>query len=157
MALRNWPARKLGRAWLLGLILQAVVLAVLFVLGRLLPSQEESPAFRELRTHMDSVDRGLLPPPRELTPEQKGEVVALLRDSFGITVGRSGDTIRIGGPPAFDSAVVAVGRGVGQVMRAATVMLAAIFLAIPTALMILTLAWLLARKPWRPDPASADA
>ena len=156
MSLVDWPGKKIGRMWLWGFVAQAAAFGVLFVLGRSTASPEP-PIFAEMRAYDDSVERGLLPPPHELTKAEKAVFVQRLHDSLGITLRHHGDTISVeGAPPALDSLVARGVTGLQHVSEVAALTVAAICLPIPTVLLFVTLTWAVVRLTARrqvTDPA----
>lgn len=149
--------------WLLGILLQVLVAGTAYLIARL-TARPVSPEMAKIQAqndrlfagmgaHDDSVARGLVPPPRPLTAEQK----ALLRrslDSIGITVQRHGDTLSIKGPPVLDSMILRAFVGLDRGMRRLLWILAAVFLPIPTALLSITAAWAVLRYRSRREVAA---
>jgi Flp pilus assembly protein TadB len=108
----------------------------------------EDPGLRALRLQHDSVARGLLPPPRELTAAERATVRAFLRDSLGISWQTQADgTVQLQAPPALERAATGAVKGLLIAVLNVLVIVALIYLPIPVALTMLTVVWWLAR--WR--------
>jgi hypothetical protein len=153
MALRSWPPRTLRRIWLFGLAAELLMIGGAYTLGRL-TGPPEPPALRALRLYQDSLDRGLVPPPRQLTRTERETALAILRDSLGISWQTRGGTTHVQLPPELERGVTRVARGFGSAIGVALVVAAALFLPIPIALVTVTLVWLVAR---RRNPVAAPA
>ena len=152
MAIGDWSARRLARVWLVGLGLQAALIASLWAYNRATEPPEARAArltlqrnVRAMDAYEDSVRRGLRPPAPDFTPAQKAQLRAVLRDSLGITWETRGKETTVHLPPAMEQGlkhgVDAFGRGL-----VVTMILAAIVqLSIPLSLIAITVAWLVAR------------
>ena len=165
MALRDWPARRLGAAWLIGLVAELALIGGLALHGRI----SEPPEFRAARLGLDSLERQsraqddsiarrLRPPLAELSPEQKAAFRAMLRDSLGITWDTRGTETTVHLPPALDTMARRATASLTAGLWSALLVIAALVLPIPVGLLVLTLAWLYIRRPWRrsaPDVAAA--
>lgn len=172
MPLRDWSAARLGRAWLVGLGLEVAILGAWAAYGRLTATPEhrqlrrEADALREradsvhalIRAEDDSIRRGLRPPRPTLGPAQQAQLRQLLRDSMGITWETRDSVTTVHLPPALAEPMGRAVTGIADAFRRLLLLAALLLLPIPTALLILTIAWLWLRRPWRrpvaPEPAA---
>ena len=149
----HWPPRKLGRFWLYGLSIEAAFIAIPALWGPVQSKEPLSDGQRELRSfwaRMDSIERGLLPPPRELTDAERAALRQLIRDSLGFEFVRRGDTTHV--VAVTDEARATeeyFTRGLRQLGRGLAIMalvLALIYLPIPIGLVFITGLWLWQRR-----------
>jgi hypothetical protein len=134
--------------WLIGLLLDVALYGAIVGYDRL-TEPPDPPWVVAARARDDSVARGLLPPPRRLTIPEGVDVHVPFGDSMTLTLRRRGDTITVSGPPAYDRFVANTGRALEAGISAVWIAMAVLFLPIPAALTLLTIAWLAARCPWR--------
>lgn len=149
MRIREWSSKKLRLVWLLGVAVECLlVLAAVWVGTANGPAAPST--IQELAARDDSIAKGLLPPPAPVTPEMRANGERLLRDSLGLAVVRKGDTIVAVVPmsPRGDSIVKTAGeaaRGLLSTLEIelplALLMLAATFLPIPLALIVVSIIW----------------
>lgn len=160
MAIRDWSGRKLARMWAWGLALELVLVGGSLTIGRA-NEPPEPPELRAFRLHRDSIDRGLLPPPREITAAERARLSAMLRDSLGITVETHGDTTHVRLPPKAEQGLSRAVDGLEAMILVAMIIAALIYLPIPLVLVGVTGVWLVARRrrppPVAPPVASPDA
>jgi hypothetical protein len=162
LALRDWSARRLGAAWIIGLVAQLALVGGVALYSHL----TEPPEFRAARLHLDSLERrwrphqdsiarGLRPPPPALTPEQKASFRAFMRDSVGITWETRGNVTTMQMPPALAAGVGRTAENLGTAVRGIFLLAAATLLPIPLGLLALTCAWLYVRRRSPPGVAAA--
>jgi 4-amino-4-deoxy-L-arabinose transferase-like glycosyltransferase len=105
----------------------------------------------------DSIKRHLLPPDPTASPEQMERFRAILRDSAGITWQTRGQTTTVEMPPAMAQHVGRALAGLANGIASAVLLAAALFLPIPIGLVMLSLAWALARQRRRSATVGAAA
>ena len=164
MALRDWSARRLGAAWIIGLIAQLALLGGVALYNHLTEPPEFRAArlrldslVREGRAQDDSIARGLRPRPPAPTPEQTAAFRALLRDSMGITWETRAHVTTVHLPPPLAAAAGHAGTNLGAAIRGMFLLAAATLLPIPVGLLALTLAWFFVRQPSRRSPPDVAA
>ena len=136
MLLRKWTRRNLQIAWAIGLLAEAVLIGATVIANR----RDEADWDRRWGRFMA--------PGLPATPSQRDSALRLLRDQTGISLDIRHDTIvAVHVPPATEHAVAVAVRQFWSGLAAAAVLALGVYLAIPMALLILTLLWYRAHRP----------
>jgi len=154
MRLRDWPPRRIGWMWAIGL---AVQLVAMIVVPQLLGWRYSRPGsdFEEMRT--PGFDTAAAPAPRgsapkpvvmTRTPIGPGDtLVRIGRDSSFLEFRTSGGVVD--GSPDVERGIAAVGNALGSVLvTVAEMMIIILFLVftIPVILAVITLTWAIQRR-----------
>jgi len=145
MAIADWPARRIARMWVVGLALEAALIAG----SKALERANEPPWAREMRLRSDSLERGLVPPPPPITAAQESTLRAFVRDSLGITWETHGRVTTLHLPPAVERDARRAARAIQGALVAVAIVVLLIFGPIPLTLVSVTIVWVARRRPWR--------
>lgn len=166
MRLRDWPPRRMGAMWVIGIALQLLLLYVVPpLLGGEWATAEEVEQQRELRRALRRALRRPRPPVAPLeadaptepevgitrTPLANGDtLLRISRDSSFLELRLSGDTMRVAdASPNVDRAVTSLGRGFTNAfveIARMVITLLTLLTAIPLILGTITLAWWIQRR-----------
>jgi hypothetical protein len=148
MALRDWSLKRLLATWGLGLVAEAVLLAGALALGSHLivspGAQQARKSYEVLSTRWKLGDAA--------DSISRAAQIASARESGTYKVQPTGDTVfAVVGVPSGRPDRTAVSGRITFVNGTAAIASALVFLGIPLSLVLVTITWLIGRKPARLD------
>ena len=136
MLLHFWSRRNLQVAWAIGLFAEAALIGATIIANRRADAEWDR-EWGRFTTASPSA-----------TPLQRDSALRLLREQTGISLDIRHDTIvAVHARPATERAAAAAVAQISSGLAAAAVLALAIYLAIPMALLILTILWHRAHRP----------
>lgn len=148
--LSRWSARRLTIVWIAGVVLQAVLIVVPFTMAMGFARRDGARIRREVAAH-DAWMKGT-----ELADSiSRAEQVASARSNATFNVRADGQTVfAVVGTPSSRPTPEQRAARLNSIRRVGGMMLAVQFGTIPLAVLVFTVAWLLARRENGPSAAT---
>ena len=157
----HWTPRRIGKFWLTGLAIETILI-VLPLAIEAITRKPPTPAQRQLqrlKARVDSVNKGLLPPPPPMSDSQRAMLRSFVEDSLGFRFIKRGETTEI---VAVTPRARAIGanfekglQGLGKMLVTVFTVLAVVYLPIPVTLVAVTVLWLWQRRRFNQGVADA--